>query len=320
VSFEFDRPNGGVDTTLTAHGIDLSTPSVCVESHSVAAILGTWTVRLTLDGQITSTGQVRDGLFAGSATFTITASPKPHATARPTPEPTTRPMIKPTAKPSVKPTAKPSATRPAPTHAKAARPVSRGPAHKVVHRTPKTAFNPSVFALPLSIFPPGSTALKKKIEPNDTLKKDVAIPHLGNNSFVKEGRTTGYYMSALQANDGQPVLIQYLVSLFGTPTQAKGAFNDQLSEYKNVARFYPDRMKAIKAPVHVGENQASYVGVSDTGSGISDGIELFFTRGHAYVEVFIVFKSDDLDPFGRDAFPYFYSVSKHLDAIALRVA
>lgn len=90
----------------------------------------------------------------------------------------------------------------------------------------QAATSPHHFALTASNFPAGSRVIAAHVESNARVTRDRVL-HFGR-PFLDEGRVTGYFMDAIKGTRRLPRVAQsYLVSIFGTTSQAVGAFGEQ---------------------------------------------------------------------------------------------
>jgi len=190
----------------------------------------------------------------------------------------------------------------------------------------QASVDPTVFKLDVTAFPPNSSITVSQVETNDLASgKDILVSHLDPKSFADEGRLTGYYEQATQLNpdsSGQnhPVFTVYLVSIYGTSAEATAAFNAQKAGYDLVVAHPTSSIQTSAIPLTPGKygdggQEAEYVNVSSSASGILDESELFFARGPVLVQEVQFFFAVDLDQYGKAAFNNFDAIAARLDQI-----
>jgi hypothetical protein len=142
----------------------------------------------------------------------------------------------------------------------------------------QSAPDPTAYALPASVFPPGSQVLASRVADNF----DVALRHDQEGPQPTAGRVTGYYMLAQSMADSGSVRLatSYLVSIFDTSGHAASAF-DQQNDYWH--GLNPSSVHAQPAPALGDPGRARWYTQTD-GNGDAHS-ELFFQRGTVLVEL-----------------------------------
>lgn len=190
----------------------------------------------------------------------------------------------------------------------------------------QTTVDPTVFKLDVTAFPPNSSITVSQVETNDLADAPHGlIVHFDPKSYAEEGRLTGYYEEDVQNNpdaagQNHPVFTLYLVSIYGTRAEATAAFNAQKAGYDLVVAHPTSSIQTSAIPLTPGKygdggQEAEYVNVSSSASGILDQSELFFARGPVLVQEVQFFFAVDLDQYGKAAFNNFDAIAARLDQI-----
>jgi hypothetical protein len=145
-----------------------------------------------------------------------------------------------------------------------------------------TAIRPAYFCLPTSAFPAPSTVIRSHAEPNRRIARDNVL-HYGR-SFAHEGRTTGYFLEAVEGKPSAPRSdTSYLVSVFPTDDQAAAAFDEQNYYWNAQAPHGGSTQVPLQIAYGDGDHEALYTVGLPTGVILT---ELLFVQGPMFVEVF----------------------------------
>ena len=171
------------------------------------------------------------------------------------------------------------------------------------------AIRPTYFSLPASAFPSPSTVIRSHVEPNRRIARDNVL-HYGK-SFAHEGRTTGYFMEAVERRQSSPRSdTSYLVSVFPTSEQASSAFGEQNYYWNAQATHGGSAQVPLQIAYGDGDHAALYTVGLPTGVILT---ELLFARGPIFVEVFQKVYAAHPTPAEVRAF---FDVATSLDIIA----
>lgn len=190
----------------------------------------------------------------------------------------------------------------------------------------QTSLDPANFALTPWDFPGPANVVQSRVETNDLVANEQAVPHFGSQSFSQEGRVSGYFMEANIPNlekDGtvHAVVTYYLVSSFATTDQAAAAFMQQRDGWGADITLPPTGMTAQLVALpdmqQLGDQMASglYVAESTTSEGNVDESELLFQRGIYLVEVFQAYRDSDASYAAAEQ-PVMLALATKLDGVA----
>lgn len=158
------------------------------------------------------------------------------------------------------------------------------------HAQTAANINPSVFAEPVSLFPPGATVQASGVETNAAADAQPIALHFGP-SWESEGRVSGYYMEAAAPNpdpNGHGSVTAYMVSIFSTLQQAQAAWQNQRQAWA-----LEDAAGGACGPVNYGDAGYNCADSTTTSAGFVS--ELYFIRGAVLIEIYQYFNIDDFN-------------------------